>query len=100
MDTKSLEHGSASPDCSVSVVIPAHNAENCLRDAVDSALNQELPPLEIIVINDGSTDSTAAVAKSYGDRVVYLEQENQGQGAARNAGLRIAKGRLRPGFDC
>jgi hypothetical protein len=79
-------------DHSVSVIIPAHDAEGCLRDAVDSALNQQLRPLEIIVINDGSTDATAAVAKSYGERITYLEQENLGQGAARNAGLVIARG--------
>jgi glycosyltransferase involved in cell wall biosynthesis len=81
-----------SSDNSVSVIIPAHNAEHCLRHAVDSACNQQWPAREIIVINDGSTDATDAVAKSYGDRIVYMEQENLGQGAARNAGLAIAKG--------
>ncbi len=79
-------------DNSVSVIIPAHNAAGCLRDAVDSAWNQETAPAEVIVINDGSTDTTAAVAKSYGSRIVYLEQENLGQGAARNAGLAVARG--------
>ena len=81
-----------SPDNSVSVIIPAHNAEHCLRLAVESACHQQVPPREIIVINDGSTDATEVVAKSYGDRVVYLEQENRGQGAARNAGLAVARG--------
>lgn len=79
-------------DTSVSVIIPAHNAENCLRDAVESVLSQRLPAKEIIVINDGSTDATAEVAKAYGSRIIYLEQENLGQGAARNAGLRVATG--------
>ena len=77
---------------SVSVVIPAYNAAHCLRDAVDSALSQTCPPREVIVINDGSTDATRTTAQSYGDRIVYLEQPNLGQGAARNAGLRIAQG--------
>jgi glycosyltransferase involved in cell wall biosynthesis len=81
-----------SPDSSASVIIPAHNAEGCLRDAVDSALNQRLSPAEVIVVNDGSTDGTDAVAKSYGRRIVYLEQENLGPGAARNVGLAQAKG--------
>jgi glycosyltransferase involved in cell wall biosynthesis len=81
-----------SSDHSVSVIIPAHNAEGCLRTAVDSAWAQQWAPREVIVINDGSTDATAAVARSYGDRIVYLEQENLGQGAARNAGLAIAQG--------
>ncbi len=79
-------------DSLVSVIIPAHNAERCLRDAVDSACIQEGPAQEIIVINDGSTDGTEAVAQSYGDRIVYLKQENLGQGAARNAGLAMARG--------
>lgn len=76
----------------VSVIIPAHNAENSLRQTLDSVLGQTCPAHEVIVINDGSTDGTAAVAKSYGGRVTYLEQENAGQGAARNNGLRHATG--------
>jgi hypothetical protein len=83
---------SESSDNSVSVIIPAHNAQDCLRDAIDSALNQRLQPGEVIVINDGSTDATDAVAGSYGRRIVYIEQENLGQGAARNAGLAVARG--------
>jgi glycosyltransferase involved in cell wall biosynthesis len=59
---------------------------------MDSVLAQTVGPDEVIVINDGSTDRTAEVARSYGDQIIYIEQENQGQGAARNAGLRIAMG--------
>jgi glycosyltransferase involved in cell wall biosynthesis len=81
-----------SSDNSVSVIIPAYNAEGCLRHAVDSALDQQWPPSEVIVVNDGSTDGTNAVTKSYGSRIVYVEQGNLGQGAARNAGLQIAGG--------
>jgi hypothetical protein len=76
----------------VSVIIPAHNSANSLALSVDSALCQTVPPHEIIVINDGSTDGTADVARRYGDRIVFLEQENAGQGAARNAGLAVASG--------
>ncbi len=76
----------------VSVVIPAYDAEHCLRDAVDSALAQTYPTREVIVVNDGSTDATRKTAESYGNRIVYLEQQNLGQGAARNAGLRVAQG--------
>jgi len=79
-------------DCSVSVIIPAYNAENWLSHAVDSALSQTHPPREVIVIDDGSTDATRAVARGYGDRVVCIEQSNRGQAAARNAGLRAARG--------
>lgn len=81
-------------DRRVSVIIPAYNAEHFLREAIDSALSQTLPAYEILVINDGSTDRTRAVAESYGDRITYIEQQNQGQGAARNAGLAKASGRF------
>jgi len=76
----------------VSVIIPAFNAERCLQDSVDGALAQTYAPIEVIVVNDGSTDATAAVAARYGERIVYREQANRGQGAARNAGLRISQG--------
>ena len=78
-------------DKSISVIIPAYNVEGSLRRCIESAFSQTLKPTEIIVINDGSTDGTAEIAKSYGNRITYLEQENAGQGAARNAGLSIAK---------
>ncbi len=78
----------------VSVIIPAHNAENCLAQSLDSVLQQTVAPHEIIVIDDGSTDGTASVARSYGDRIIYLEQVNAGPSAARNAGLHIATGDL------
>ncbi len=80
------------PDASVSVIIPAYNVESCLKRCLDSVFAQTVGPAQVIVINDGSTDRTAEVAQSYGEQVVYLEQDNQGQGAARNAGLRIATG--------
>lgn len=80
-------------DTGASVIIPAHNAEGCLAECLDSVLAQTLPPHEVIAINDGSTDGTAAVARRYGDRITYIEQQNTGQGAARNAGLRVATGK-------
>jgi glycosyltransferase involved in cell wall biosynthesis len=76
----------------VSVIIPAYNSAVSLGRSVDSALGQTHKPAQVIVINDGSTDETAKVARSYGERIVYLEQDNQGQGAARNTGLRAATG--------
>jgi len=78
--------------CPVSVIIPAHNCESCLSLALDSALAQEPRPAQIIVVNDGSTDGTADAARNYGGGIVLLEQENRGQGAARNAGLAVAAG--------
>jgi glycosyltransferase involved in cell wall biosynthesis len=79
---------------SVSVIIPAYNSVATLSRCIESALTQTLPPHEIIVINDGSTDATGEVIRAYADRVIHLEQENQGQGAARNAGLSVATGRF------
>lgn len=78
----------------ISVVIPAHNAELSLQRCVESALSQEGVAAEVIVIDDGSTDNTAAVAIEFGDRITFAGQVNQGQGAARNHGLRLAKGEM------
>jgi len=79
-------------DSSVSVIIPAYDVAVSLGRCLDSVFAQEVDDVQIIVVNDGSTDHTPEVAKSYGDRILYLEQENQGQGAARNTGLRAARG--------
>ncbi|MGB0439094.1 MAG: glycosyltransferase family 2 protein [Paracoccaceae bacterium] len=76
-----------------SVIIPAYNSSASLRTTLDSVVGQTVPPHEIIVIDDGSTDDTAEIARSYGDRVTVLSQANQGQGAARNTGLAQATGR-------
>lgn len=85
----------ADPQPTVSVVIPAYNYIRYLPEAIDSALQQTLPPLEVLVIDDGSTDDTAqVVAARYGQnpRVRYLHQPNAGLSAARNTGIRHARG--------
>ena len=76
----------------VSVVIPAYNAAWCIRRAVDSVLAQDFREIEIVVVNDGSTDDTAAVLAGYGDAVRVVEQRNGGLSSARNAGIRAARG--------
>lgn len=76
----------------VSVVISVFNGERFLRDAVESVLDQKYSPIEIIVVDDGSTDGTAAVARSLPVR--YLFQTNQGPAAARNRGIDHAQGSL------
>ncbi len=78
----------------VSIVIPAYNAAAYVRDAVDSALAQTYAEKEVIVVDDGSTDGTAKVLAPYRDAgvIVYIHQENKGLSAARNAGIRAAKG--------
>lgn len=82
----------------VSVVIPTYNSRAFLGEAVASALAQTLPPHEVIVIDDGSTDGSDALldelARDAGGRVVVIRQANRGVAAARNAGLRAARGDL------
>lgn len=79
---------------SVSVIIPAYNQSKYLGQAIESALNQTRPPLEVLVVDDGSTDSTPEVMASYGDRIRSIRQENAGVAAARNTGMRLARGDL------
>ena len=74
------------------VVIAAHNAEGTIAEAVESALGQTLPPLEVIVCDDGSTDGTAAALERYGDGVSYMRKQRGGVASARNAALARAKG--------
>lgn len=78
----------------VSVVLPVYQGENYLRFAIESVLHQTLEDLELIVVDDGSTDSTSAIARSYGDSVRYVRQDNTGVAGAFNHGLRLAKGRF------
>ena len=78
----------------VSVVIPVFNGERFLREAVESVLAQKYSPLEIIMVDDGSTDGTADVARSLSETVRYLHQTNQGPAAARNRGIERAQGSL------
>ena len=77
----------------VSVVIPAYNCARFIREALDSALLQDYPALEVIVVDDGSTDDTGAILASYGERIRLLSQPNRGCAAARNAGVAHARGK-------
>ncbi len=83
-----------STPCRISVIIPCYNYGRFLPDAVNSVLGQKKDGLavEIIVVDDGSTDDTAAVAQRLGSSIQYIYQENQGPSAARNSGIRIARG--------
>lgn len=76
----------------VSVVIPTFNREMLVQKAIGSALDQTFQDLEVVVVDDGSTDGTRAVVERYGGKVRYLFQENQGISGARNAGIRSAAG--------
>jgi len=76
----------------ISVVIPAYNVGTYIHRALESVLAQSRPPEEIIVVDDGSTDTTADQVKQYGDRIKYMYQDNAGGAAARNTGIRTAEG--------
>lgn len=79
----------------VSVIIPVYNVEKYLRECLDSVVNQTLEDIEIICIDDGSTDNSLNILKEYADkdsRFTILIQHNKGAGSARNKGMEIAKG--------
>ena len=76
----------------VSVIIPTYNRASLLTETINSVLAQTYPAVEIIVVDDGSADNTAEVVAEYGDRVTYLQQENQGEAVARNYGIQMATG--------
>ena len=81
----------ASTQPTVSVIIPAYNCDRYIVRAVESVLQQEGCTWEIVIIDDGSTDSTESVLEPYRDRLRYVKQKNQGVAAARNHGIEIAK---------
>ena len=76
----------------ISCIIAVYNGERFIKEALDSILEQSYPSLEVIVVDDGSTDKTRDLVTGYGARVVYVWQENGGPGAARNRGLDSATG--------
>ena len=77
----------------VSVIIPVYNGERFLKEAIESVLQQSYHPVETIVVNDGSTDNSAQIAASY-KTTRTIDQSNQGQAAALNAGVLNSKGSL------
>lgn len=79
----------------VSIIIPVYNTSVYLKECVESLINQTLKEIELIFVNDGSTDDSLEILKSYAktdDRIVIINQQNCGQSCARNAGLKAAKG--------
>lgn len=80
----------------VSVIVPIYNVEKYLEKCLDSLVNQTLKDIEIILVNDGSTDNSGQIAKEYvskyKEKIVYLEKQNGGLSDARNYGLEYAKG--------
>jgi len=84
----------------VSVIIPAYNMADWTVEAVGSVLNQTYAPLEVIVVDDGSTDDTRRKLESFNGRVRYIYKENAGASSARNEGIRQARGRYIGLLDC
>ena len=76
----------------VSVIMPVYNGQAYLAAAIDSVLGQTLRDHELVVVDDGSTDGSAAILAGYGDRIRVLRQANAGVSAARNAGIAAARG--------
>lgn len=79
----------------VSIIVPIYNSANYLNKCLDSLLSQTLKEIEIICVNDGSTDDSLEILENYArndNRIIVISQENQGQGVARNNAIKIAKG--------
>ena len=76
----------------VSVIIPCYNAEKWLKKAIDSCLNQSYSAIEVIVIDDGSTDGSLEIIKNYGDQIIWESGSNRGGNHARNRGFAKSKG--------
>nr|WP_294943166.1 glycosyltransferase family 2 protein [uncultured Mucilaginibacter sp.] len=79
----------------VSVIMPAYNAQKYIAESMESVICQTYPIWELIIIDDGSTDDTAAIVKQYqtkDDRIKYIYQKNAGQGRAKSTGIKISKG--------
>jgi glycosyltransferase involved in cell wall biosynthesis len=78
----------------ISVIIPNYNYGRYLAQAIDSVLEQTYPHVEVIVVDDGSTDDSLNVLQSYGERIRWTQQRNQGVSAARNRGIAESRGTL------
>ena len=79
----------------ISVIVPVYNVENYLSECIDSLINQTFNDIEIILINDGSTDRSGEICRKYSEndnRILFIDKKNEGVSIARNTGLSIAKG--------
>lgn len=77
----------------ISVIVPVYNGEKYIKRCLDSILNQSLKDIEVVIVDDGSTDKTKSIVLGYDDpRISYAYRENCGQGTARNCGIRMSRG--------
>lgn len=77
----------------ISVIMPVFNGEEYIRESIDSVLSQKNVDLELIIVNDGSTDNTEKIIKNYGSKIKYFYQDKSNQAAAMNRAIEIAKGK-------
>lgn len=87
-----MENTAVQSQSLISVIIPTYNRAHIVGEAIDSVLGQTYPNVELIVVDDGSTDKTLDVLAGYGDRIKVVAQKNGGPAAARNRGLAEARG--------
>jgi glycosyltransferase involved in cell wall biosynthesis len=77
----------------VSIVIPVYNSEQFLKESLESIINQTYPNIEIICVDDGSTDNSLKILKLYSDKIIIISQKNQGLASALNVGIKQMKGK-------
>ena len=97
---RAADYATLDPMARVSAIIPVYNGAATVAEAIDSALAQSFADLEVIVVNDGSTDDTAGVLRRYTDRVRVVDRPNGGIAAARNSGAAVARGEYLALLDC
>lgn len=76
----------------ISIIIPCYNAEKWIEKCIDSALSQTYSPIEIIVVDDGSSDNSLSIIKKYGDKIRWASYQNGGASTARNRGIQLSQG--------
>jgi len=91
-DTAPTPAHAASAQLALTIVIPVYNGERYLADAIQSVLDQTYQNFEVILVDDGSTDGSAVVAKRFGEAIRYVHQANGGVCKARNTGIAVARG--------
>lgn len=88
--------GRAKEKINISVIVPVYNVEAYVRECIDSLLAQDMPGLELIFVNDGSTDGSRGILEEYSrmyDNIIVIDQENSGQSVAKNNGIKVASGK-------